>query len=232
MAEALELLSLPVVATMPVAGHIMPVASVPLGEALPLAGRAYPPPPAPANRRCWRRRVPRAGRVQAEALCRSTLSFSHVVVGLVLPLAYSVHAWPLEPMDPWSVVEFKRPGVQHGVFRKLKQGRYAQDARLDLHRLTVAQARKELYGFIEEARALSLRTVVVVHGKGRADPTAPVQGSVLKACVDRWLRQLDAVQAFHSAQPPHGGTGAVYVLLAKSEQAKRENRERFLKGRS
>ena len=139
---------------------------------------------------------------------------------------------PLEPMDPWSVVEFKRPGVQHGVFRKLKQGRYAQDARLDLHRLTVAQARKELYGFIEEARALSLRTVVVVHGKGRADPTAPVQGSVLKACVDRWLRQLDAVQAFHSAQPPHGGTGAVYVLLAKSEQAKRENRERFLKGRS
>jgi hypothetical protein len=39
------------------------------------------------------------------------------------------------------------------------------------------------------------------------------------------------VQAFHSAQVQHGGTGAVYVLLRKSEEKKRENRERFLKGR-
>jgi len=29
----------------------------------------------------------------------------------------------------------------------------------------------------------------------------------------------------------HGGTGAVYVLLRKSVEKKRENRERFLKGR-
>jgi DNA-nicking Smr family endonuclease len=135
------------------------------------------------------------------------------------------------PMDPWMVLEFKRPGVQDGVFRKLRLGRYAQEARLDLHRMTVAQARRELFGFIEEARGLSLRTVVIVHGKGRADPTAPVQGSVLKACVDIWLRELPMVQAFHSAQPAHGGTGALYVLLAKSEEAKRANRERFLKGR-
>jgi hypothetical protein len=39
------------------------------------------------------------------------------------------------------------------------------------------------------------------------------------------------VQAFHSAQPQHGGTGAVYVLLRKSEEKKQENRERFLRGR-
>jgi hypothetical protein len=39
------------------------------------------------------------------------------------------------------------------------------------------------------------------------------------------------VQAFHSAQPRHGGTGAVYVLLRKSERQKQLNRERFLKGR-
>jgi DNA-nicking Smr family endonuclease len=138
---------------------------------------------------------------------------------------------PPLPMDPWLVLEFKRPGVQDGVFRKLRLGRYAQEARLDLHRMTVAQARRELFGFIEEARGLSLRTVVIIHGKGRADPTAPVQGSVLKACVDIWLRELPVVQAFHSAQPAHGGTGALYVLLSKSEEAKRINRERFLKGR-
>ena len=55
--------------------------------------------------------------------------------------------------------------------------------------------------------------------------------SILKGCTDYWLRELDTVQAFHSAQPRHGGTGAVYVLLRKSEEKKRENREAFMKGR-
>ncbi|PID54684.1 MAG: hypothetical protein CR978_02335 [Gammaproteobacteria bacterium] len=45
------------------------------------------------------------------------------------------------------------------------------------------------------------------------------------------MQELPAVMAFHSAQARHGGTGAVYVLLQKSEQKKRENRERFMKGR-
>jgi DNA-nicking Smr family endonuclease len=54
---------------------------------------------------------------------------------------------------------------------------------------------------------------------------------VLKGFVNQWLRDLDPVQAFHSARPEHGGTGAVYVLLAKSEAKKQENRERFMRGR-
>jgi DNA-nicking Smr family endonuclease len=33
--------------------------------------------------------------------------------------------------------------------------------------------------------------------------------------VNRWLREVDNVLAFHSAQPADGGTGAVYVLLRK-----------------
>ena len=45
------------------------------------------------------------------------------------------------------------------------------------------------------------------------------------------LKELDAVQAFHSAQPQHGGTGAVYVLLRKNAEQKRANRLQYLKGR-
>ena len=41
------------------------------------------------------------------------------------------------PLDAWFVLDFKRPGVQNGVFRKLKQGRYEIQSRLDLHRMTV-----------------------------------------------------------------------------------------------
>ena len=54
---------------------------------------------------------------------------------------------------------------------------------------------------------------------------------MLKGYVNHWLKELDAVQAFHSAQPQHGGTGAVYVLLRKNAEQKRANRLQYLKGR-
>ena len=137
----------------------------------------------------------------------------------------------IPPLDAWYVLSFKRPGVQNGVFRKLKQGRYEAHARLDLHRMTTARARLEVFGFIEESHAYGLRSVLVIHGKGESKPEQQ-RASALKGCVNHWLRELDVVQAFHSAQPQHGGTGAVYVLLRKSERAKEEAREKFSRGRT
>lgn len=136
----------------------------------------------------------------------------------------------IQPLDAWFVLEFRRAGVQHGVFRKLKQGRYEAQSRLDLHRMTAELARRDIFDFIEESYRLGLRCVLVIHGKGDSKPDRE-RSSILKGCVDHWLRELDNVLAFHSAQPQHGGTGAVYVLLRKSEDQKRENRERFSKGR-
>lgn len=136
----------------------------------------------------------------------------------------------IAPLDSWYVLEFKRPGVQNGVFRKLKQGRYESEAGLDLHRMTAAVAREELFEFIQESHRLGLRTVLIIHGKGESKAEQQ-RSSILKGCTDHWLRELDIVQAFHSAQQRHGGTGAVYVLLRKSEEKKRENREKFSKGR-
>lgn len=136
----------------------------------------------------------------------------------------------VEPLDAWYVLGFKRPGIQHGVFKKLRMGRYDIEARLDLHRMTVKEAREEVAGFIRDSLALGLRTVLILHGKGERKPDRE-RTAVLKGYVNRWLQDLDAVQAFHSAQPAHGGTGAVYVLLRKSAEKKRENRERFMKGR-
>ncbi len=136
----------------------------------------------------------------------------------------------VKPLDPWYVLEFKRPGIQNGVYRKLKQGRYDAEARLDLHRMSVARAREEIFSFVNECHALGLRSILIVHGKGERSPNAAAIG-VLKGFVNHWLRELAPVQAFHSAQPAQGGTGAVYVLLAKSAEKKRENRERFMRGR-
>lgn len=136
----------------------------------------------------------------------------------------------IKPLDSWYVLDFKRPGVQNGVFRKLKQGRYEADAHLDLHRMTVKMARRELFDFIQESVRLGIRSALIIHGKGESRAECE-RSSILKGCADCWLRELDMVQAFHSARPRHGGTGAVYVLLRKSEEKKRENREAFLKGR-
>ena len=40
----------------------------------------------------------------------------------------------IAPLDAWYILEFKRPGIQNGVYRKLRLGHYQLDARLDLHR--------------------------------------------------------------------------------------------------
>ncbi|MDG2460152.1 MAG: DNA endonuclease SmrA [Luminiphilus sp.] len=134
------------------------------------------------------------------------------------------------PLDAWYVLAFKRSGIQNGVYRKLRLGQYQVDARLDLHRWTVKKARTEVFAFMVEATRLGLRTVLIVHGKGQSAPEGD-RTAILKGYVNHWLRELDAVQAFHSAQPHHGGTGAVYVLLRKSAEQKRENRLTYLKGR-
>jgi DNA-nicking Smr family endonuclease len=136
----------------------------------------------------------------------------------------------IEPLDAYAILEFKRPGVQNGVFRKLKQGRYSWDARLDLHRLTVATARREVFDFVNEAVELGLRSLIIIHGRGDASQQGR-NTAVLKGYVNHWLPEIDDVQAFCSARPEHGSTGAVYVLVRKSEEKKMENRLHFNKGR-
>ncbi|MCR8921593.1 DNA endonuclease SmrA [Dasania sp. GY-MA-18] len=132
-------------------------------------------------------------------------------------------------LDPYYFIEYKRPGVQNGVYRKLKQGKYQQEARLDLHGMTVAEARREVFDFIQQSYHYGLRTLIIIHGKGHSNKAAQAK---LKSYVNSWLPELPEVQAFCSAQPQHGGVGAAYVLLAKSEKKKQENRDRITKGRS
>lgn len=132
------------------------------------------------------------------------------------------------PVDPLAVLEFKRPGVQNGVYRNLRLGKYSLDARLDLHRMTVEQARGAVYQFIHDCMEQDIRCALVTHGKGlgRAQP------ALLKSCVAHWLPQFEQVLAFHSAQKQHGGSGATYLLLRKSERKRQENWERQHKRRT
>lgn len=131
------------------------------------------------------------------------------------------------PVGPYDIVGFVRPGVQHGVYGKLRRGRYEPQATLDLHRRSAEQARRELWQFVEDCSECQLRTVMVLHGKGDRSP----QAGVLKSYVCHWCTLMPQVLAYHSAQPYHGGAGALYVLLKKAPQAREQNRERFLNKR-
>ncbi|MDB4837403.1 DNA endonuclease SmrA [Marinomonas sp.] len=134
----------------------------------------------------------------------------------------------VEKVQPNDVLEYKRSGVQDGVFKRLRQGKYGIEARLDLHRHTVAQAREQVYQFVDDCVRNDIRVAIIVHGKGDRAPN-PDDQATIKSFINKWLRDLDPVMAFHSAQRHHGGLGAVYVLYKKTEKARLEDWEKHQK---
>src|SRR5690625_3584603 len=129
----------------------------------------------------------------------------------------------LAQLGPHDIFGWKENGIQEGVYRRLRLGRYTIQARLDLHRKTLKEDRKLLDSFLQEAHEANLRIVQVTHGKGYHSPT-PAR---LKRYVLHWLQEHPLAMAYHSCQPEHGGAGSVYVLVKKSPQAKQQNKEKF-----
>ncbi len=112
-----------------------------------------------------------------------------------------------------DILNFSRSGIQHSVLKHLRQGKMPVEQGLDLHGLTIQQARQELIKFLNDCTYAELRHVVIVHGKGYRSKGNPV----IKPMINRWLRVAPNVLAFCSALPKDGGNGAVYVLLGRNK---------------
>ena len=106
---------------------------------------------------------------------------------------------------------FHRPPVQPAMLRRLRRGEYRVQREIDLHGLTVTEAKQVLREFLAEALEQQVRCVRIIHGKGLRSGH---RGPVLKGTVSAVLKRTGAVLAYVSARPVDGGTGAVYVLLA------------------
>ena len=126
-------------------------------------------------------------------------------------------------IGPHDLVGRKKDGVQEGVYRKLRLGKYTVQASLDLHRVLVSDACERVHRFLRDSHSTGLRTVLVTHGKGHHSPTP----GRMKSYVIHWLEESDLALAYHSARPNQGGAGATYVLLRKSAEQKQATRERF-----
>ena len=107
-------------------------------------------------------------------------------------------------------LHFRRPTVGRRTMRQLARGKFAIQDEIDLHGMTVSEAKPRLADFIENSVRSGRLCVRIVHGKGLGSGQ---RGPVLKNKVNHWLRQWDSVLAFVSARQVDGGTGAIYVLL-------------------
>ena len=115
--------------------------------------------------------------------------------------------------------------VNRAVAERLHRGEFSIQGHIDLHGLSVENARDVFEDFFKKSIADGKRMVLVIHGRGLSSPAEPI----LKTNVFKWLTTghwRKWVIAFASARLCDGGAGATYVLLRKRPATKR-----FKKGR-
>lgn len=132
----------------------------------------------------------------------------------------------VKPVDPLDYLDYKKPGIQDGVYKNLRLGKYEIEQKVTLSGLSLHDASTLLYTRLTAAHQRGVRTLLVQHGRGEQSKPFP---GLKKSYVNHWLPQLDIVIAFHTAQPQHGGFGATYVLLKKHPNQKLINREKQAK---
>jgi DNA-nicking Smr family endonuclease len=114
-------------------------------------------------------------------------------------------------LDPERPIDLDRR-----TWLRLKRGQVELEQTLDLHGQTQEQAHRRLRAFVADAQTSGSRCVLVVTGKGLET------GGTLRHMVPRWLNEEPnraRVVAYCPAQPRHGGSGALYVLLRRRRTA-------------
>ncbi|HEY9537976.1 MAG TPA: Smr/MutS family protein, partial [Kiloniellaceae bacterium] len=115
---------------------------------------------------------------------------------------------------PAELSHGSRDGLDRRKAERLSRGKLPIEATLDLHGLRQAEAHRRLDDFLADSQAAGKRCVLVVTGKGLHKEEA----GVLRSAVPRWLNEApnrSRVLSFDYAQPKHGGSGALYVLLRR-----------------
>jgi DNA-nicking Smr family endonuclease len=129
------------------------------------------------------------------------------------------------PAEPPVVVSAAAAGLEHGdtpgidkrTAARFKRGLMPIEATLDLHGHTRDSAQSALTAFLQAHQAAGRRCVLVITGKGlKGENWSP---GVLRESVPGWLNApplRGIVLSFAYAQPQHGGSGALYVLLKRN----------------
>jgi DNA-nicking Smr family endonuclease len=111
-------------------------------------------------------------------------------------------------------------GTNPITIEKLKNGEFSIQKTLDLHGLSIDDAKVSFEEFIVDSIKSCLNCVKVVHGRGLKSKSVPVLKENLKAWIVRAMNRKWVI-AFSSARMCDGGPGATYILLKKSPVKKR-----------
>jgi DNA-nicking Smr family endonuclease len=104
--------------------------------------------------------------------------------------------------------------ADRGRERRVRRGKLEIEATLDLHGHSRQSARSSLKRFLTAEQARGRRVVVVVTGAGRGGE------GVLRRCLPEWLGESDLralTSGYAQAHRSHGGAGAFYVFLKRSQ---------------
>jgi DNA-nicking Smr family endonuclease len=104
--------------------------------------------------------------------------------------------------------------------RRLKSGTLQPELTLDLHGHNLDGAYDRLMSGVSQARAMGVRTILLITGKSRPVAAAD-RGSrrgAIRAKVLDWLAASShhsAIAAVRRAHQKHGGDGALYIVLKR-----------------
>ena len=118
--------------------------------------------------------------------------------------------------------------LERRLRQRLSRGRIEVDAVMDLHGLRQDQAHGVLRQFLFNAQASGAKLVLVITGKGGRSPDLSSYHSetgVLRRSVPQWLRAPDmrgVVVGFEEAAHHHGGAGALYIRIRRSDRPSRK----------
>lgn len=117
---------------------------------------------------------------------------------------------------PKKAVAHHHP-LERPVKKKLAKGRLQLEARIDLHGMFQSEAHALLHSFIIRAYERGLRHVLVITGKG----SSMGSDGALKRAVPMWFSKPEfrhLISSYETSAQNHGGDGALYVRLAKSQK--------------
>ncbi|HAH70882.1 MAG TPA: hypothetical protein DCL74_03930, partial [Succinivibrionaceae bacterium] len=97
----------------------------------------------------------------------------------------------VQMVAPQVILEYRRPGVQPYIVKKLRNGEYCEADFIDLHGLTVEQAYEKVMRFIAYAKEREYRCILIIHGKGQMQK----QKALIKSFTAHWLKQIPEILA-------------------------------------
>ncbi len=113
------------------------------------------------------------------------------------------------------------PTMDRRNFNRLQKGQMPIDARLDLHGMTVEQAKLRLKSFLLNAHAQGDRVILVITGKGLRSGfdefNRPNRG-VIREGLPQWVKDKTLAPMIVQITPAHrqhGGDGAFYLYLRR-----------------